>query len=292
VTETVQRIALPDGELVLRVTAASDRGAVRAVNEDAVLAEAPVFAVADGMGGHAAGDRASAAAVAALRAVIPAGRPADPTSVREAVRLANADVRAVGDAVRAEAESDGVTTIGTGSIAGTTLAAVVLVEPAAWMIVHLGDSRVYGWDGASLRRLTNDHSLVQELQDAGVITADQAEVHPDRNVVTRALGAHEGALPDVRVLDLRMPGRDPAFLLCSDGLTKELDDVGIAQLLRHGADADALVAAAVAAGGRDNVSAVVVRPEFAGLADASVDEQTLDRTPGNELEDTRPRGHS
>jgi len=292
VTETVQRLTLPGGELVLRVSVASDRGAVRAVNEDSVLAEAPVFAVADGMGGHAAGDRASAAAVAALRAVIPAGRLADPTSVREAIRLANADVRAVGDAVRAEAASDGVAAIGSGSIAGTTLAAVVLVDPAAWMLVHLGDSRVYGFDGAALRRLTNDHSLVQELQDAGAITADQAEVHPDRNVVTRALGAHETALPDVRVLDLRMPGRDPAFLICSDGLTKELDDLGIAQLLRQGADAGELVAAAVAAGGHDNVSAIVVRPEFAGLADAAVDEQTVDRMLGNELEDTRPRRHS
>jgi serine/threonine protein phosphatase PrpC len=96
----------------------------------------------------------------------------------------------------------------------------------------------------------------------------------------------------VGVLDLRMPGTAPAFLVCSDGLTKELDDLGIAQLLRQGADADALVAAAVAAGGRDNVSAIVVRPDFAGLADAPVDEQTLDRTLGNELEDTRPREHS
>jgi serine/threonine protein phosphatase PrpC len=292
VTETVQRLTLATGELVLRVSAASDRGAVRTVNEDSVLAEAPVFVVADGMGGHAAGDRASAAAVAALRAIIPAGRPADPTVVREAVRLANADVRAVGDAVRAEAASGGAAVVGSDSIAGTTLAAVILVQPAAWMVVHVGDSRVYGWDGVALHRLTDDHSLVQELQDAGVITAEQAEVHPDRNVVTRALGAHETALPDVGVLDLRMPGTAPAFLVCSDGLTQELDDLGIAQLLRQGADADALVAAAVAAGGRDNVSAIVVRPDFAGLADAPVDEQTLDRTLGNELEDTRPREHS
>ncbi len=288
-TETAQRIALPTGELVLHVSAATDRGAVRAVNEDSVPAEAPVFAVADGMGGHAAGDRASAAAIAALRDGIPPGRPATPADVREAVRRANADVRAVGEAVRAAAETAGTASIGAGGIAGTTLAAVVLVDPASWMVVHLGDSRVYGWDGGALRRLTSDHSLVQELQDAGVIDAEQAERHPDRNVVTRALGAHPDVLPDVRMLELRLPGAAPALLVCSDGLTKELDDVGIAQLLAQGADAEALVAAALRAGGRDNVSAVVVRPEFAGLADPAADEQTLDRMLGNELEDTRPR---
>ncbi|MGN6327273.1 PP2C family protein-serine/threonine phosphatase [Pseudolysinimonas sp.] len=288
-TESVQRIALPAGELVLRVSAATDRGTVRAVNEDSLLAEAPVFAVADGMGGHAAGDRASRAAIEALRALIGSGGPSDPGSVRDAVRVANADVRAVGDDVRAGAESVGAETIGAGSIAGTTLSAVILVEPASWLLVNVGDSRVYGWDGAALHQLTTDHSLVQELQDAGVITAEQAEFHPDRNVVTRALGAHDSVLPDVRVLDLRLPGPAPVLLICSDGLTKELDDRGIAQLLDQGADADGLVAAAVAAGGRDNVTAVVVRPEFVGLADSPIDEQTLDRTPGNELEDTRPR---
>jgi serine/threonine protein phosphatase PrpC len=258
------------------VSVATDRGSVRAVNEDSVLAEAPVFAVADGMGGHALGDRASAAAVTALREVLPRGRAATPTEVREAVRRANIDVRAVGG----------------DSVAGTTLAAVVLVEPSAWMVVHVGDSRVYGWDGRVLRRLTIDHSLVQELQDAGLIDADQAERHPDRNVVTRALGPHETALPDARVLDLRLPGDAPALLLCSDGLSRELDDATIAGLLAQGADADALVAAAVEAGGHDNVSAVLVHPEFAGLAEPPVDEETLDRMLGSELEDTRPRRHS
>jgi serine/threonine protein phosphatase PrpC len=291
-TDHEQRIALPEGELVMRVSVASDRGVVRAVNEDSVLAEAPVFAVADGMGGHALGDRASAAAIAALRVAVPAGRPASPTEVREAVRLANAEVRAIGDELRAAQDAGGVAAIGAGSIAGTTLAAVVLVEPAAWMVVHLGDSRVYAWDGTAVRRLTSDHSLVQELQDAGAIDAEQAERHPDRHVVTRALGAQDAVLPEVRALDLRLPGAGPALLVCSDGLTRELDDGTIAGLLGEGADADALVAAAVAAGGRDNVSVVVVRPEFAGLADSTPDEQTLDRMLGTELEDTRPRKRS
>ncbi|MFW8745382.1 PP2C family protein-serine/threonine phosphatase, partial [Mesorhizobium japonicum] len=188
-----------------------------------------------------------------------------------------------------DAAERGTGPTGAGSIAGTTLAAVVLVAPSSWMVVHLGDSRVYAWDGRELHRLTSDHSLVQELQDAGVIDAEQAERHPDRNVVTRALGAQDRILPDVRVLELRLQGESPAFLVCSDGLTKELDDSGIAQLLAAGADAGELVAAALRAGGHDNVSAVLVRPEFAGLADAPADEQTLDRRLGDELEDTRPR---
>jgi serine/threonine protein phosphatase PrpC len=271
-----QRLAVGGGELVLRVSVASDRGAVRVVNEDSVLVDAPVFAVADGMGGHALGDRASAAAVAALREVLPVGRPARPAEVRDAVQRANADVQRVG----------------AHSMAGTTLAAVVLVDPAAWMVVHVGDSRVYGWDGRVLHRLTSDHSLVQELQDAGVIDAEQAQRHPDRNIVTRALGAHDAVVPDVRVLDLRLPGDEPALLLCSDGLTGELDDAMIAGMLADGAEAGDLVEAAVRAGGRDNVSAVVVRPQFAGLAESPVDEQTLDRMLGTELENTRPRGHS
>lgn len=283
-----ERIELAEGELVLRVSSATDRGRVRRANEDAVLADGPVFAVADGMGGHALGDRASAAAIAALREGLAAGRPASPTEVRDAVRRANDGVRAIGARLR-EAAEHGTGPGGPGSIAGTTLAAVVLIAPSSWMVVHLGDSRVYGWDGRVLRRLTNDHSLVQELQDAGVIDAEQAEHHPDRNVVTRALGAHDEILPDVRVLELRLPGEAPALLICSDGLTKELDDAGIAQLLAAGADADELVAAAVRAGGHDNVSAVLVRPEFAGLVDPPADEETLDRRLGDELEDTRPR---
>ena len=263
-SDDVQRMAFPAGELVLRVSAATDRGLVRAVNEDAVLAEAPVFAVAGGMGGHAAGDRASAAAVAALRAVIRAGRPATPDTVREAVHRANADVRAIGDEVRVAASAGDPAAVGAGGIAGTTLAAVVVVDPGAWMIVHLGDSRVYGWDGGALARLTVDHSLVQEMVDARAIDAAEAERHPARNVVTRALGAQDAALPDVRMLDLGLPGEHTALLVCSDGLTRELDDAAIGRLLVGGADADALVAAALAAGGRDNVSAIVVRPELTG----------------------------
>jgi PPM family protein phosphatase len=286
-TEREQRITLPEGELALRVSVATDAGAVRAVNEDSVLAAAPVFAVADGMGGHAAGDRASAAAIAAIADAMPADRAVTPAEVRDAVRRANTGVRAIGEELRAAAA-----VVGAGSIAGTTLAAVFLVAPTAWMVVHVGDSRVYGWDGRALRRLTIDHSLVQELVDAGVIDAAQAEAHPDRNVVTRALGAHDEVLPDTRVLDLRLSGDAPALLICSDGLTKELPDAEIARLLAADADAADLVAAAIEAGGRDNVSAVLVRPEFAGLADATADEQTRDRALGSALEDTRPRRRS
>jgi len=186
----------------------------------------------------------------------------------------------------------------TAVIAGTTLAAVVAVsvdDPRRprWMVVHVGDSRVYAWDGIVLELLTRDHSLVQEMQDAGVLDAAAAERHPDRNVVTRALGAADVVEPGVLILSAD-EGRD--LLVCSDGLTKELGDDAIAALLAAGADAGALVAAAVAAGGRDNVSAVLVHPEFAGLARDDPDEQTAEHgadytrdRPRRELEDTRPR---
>ncbi|HXR44395.1 MAG TPA: serine/threonine-protein phosphatase, partial [Pseudolysinimonas sp.] len=210
-------------------------------------------------------------------------------AVLDAVAGANREVRALTD--------------DTAVIAGTTLAAVVAVtvdDPRRprWMVVHVGDSRVYAWDGIVLERLTSDHSLVQELQDAGVIDAAGAENHPDRNVVTRALGAADDVDPGVLLLGA---GDSRDLLICSDGLTKELTDDRIAALLAAGGDADALVAAAVAAGGRDNVSVVLVHPEFTGLAadgpneqtaEHGADEQTRERLhPDGDigLEDTRPR---
>jgi serine/threonine protein phosphatase PrpC len=153
-----------------------------------------------------------------------------------------------------------------GALCGTTLTGLMLVlpepsGPARWALFNVGDSRVYRWDGTELEQLTVDHSAVQELVSAGLLTRESAESHPDRNIVTRALGADEEVETDVWTLPV-VPRA--SYLLCSDGLTKELSDERIAALFarRDSGDpadlAQALVGAAVEAGGRDNVTVVVV----------------------------------
>jgi serine/threonine protein phosphatase PrpC len=235
------------------VSARTDVGAVRQVNEDSYLSQDPVFVVADGMGGHARGDVASRTAVESLSRTLAAGTTPTPDEVITAVDEANAAVRSLSDA-----EETGA------AVAGTTLAGVVRVrvpERAAeeWMVINVGDSRVYGWDGRRLERLTTDHSAVQELIDAGLITSEQAEVHPERNVITRALGAEDFVDTDSSLLPADSAA---AFLICSDGLTRELRDETIAEILAGDPydPAAVLVEAAVAAGGHDNVTVLFVRP--------------------------------
>lgn len=233
--------------------ARTDVGAVRKVNEDSMLARSPAFLVADGMGGHARGDLASQTALRVLGRRLPPGTIPSCGDVLAGVQAANAAVRAlseVGDSGSA--------------VAGTTLTGVVQVlrhGEAQWLVLNVGDSRVYGWDGDGLAQLTLDHSAVQELLDAGLITPGEAALHPERNVITRALGADDDVDVDVWLL----PVADAqTFLVCSDGLTKELDDEEIAAVLagpesEPAALADALVEAALGAGGRDNVTVIVVR---------------------------------
>jgi serine/threonine protein phosphatase PrpC len=290
------RLPAGAGEVRLQVASASHAGMVRAVNEDSLLAEPPVFAVADGMGGHAFGDRASATAVLALHEEFDPEQATDAGHVLAAIRRANAAVREL------TAWAGG----GSQLIAGTTLAGVALVveHPEAaprWMVFNLGDSRVYRWDDSgspSLERVSVDHSVVQELLDAGLIDEQGARQHPERNVITRALGAAD----EVRAEAWLLPATEPqTFLICSDGLTKELDDQRIAELLvavdaAEGPDAavDRLLAAALAAGGADNVSVVLVRSAYHGALpdDSGVDEQTRERgrsVLSPELDDTRPR---
>ncbi len=290
---TDYRVSTEQGHLRLQVASASHAGRVRAVNEDSVLAEPPVFAVADGMGGHSFGDRASATAILALREQFDPGQATEPDDVFAAVRRANA-------AVRQLTASPG----GEQLIAGTTLAGVALVEHSGvgprWMVFNLGDSRVYRWQAGQegLERISVDHSLVQELMDAGLIDEDGARRHPDRNVITRALGAADEVQAEAWLLPATRP---QTFVICSDGLTKELDDARIAELLvptdpGESADAavDRLLTAALAAGGADNISIVLVRSEYHGAASATadVDEQTRERGRSilsPELDDTRPR---
>lgn len=233
----------------LRVGSATDTGRVREHNEDAALAEGGVFTVADGMGGHAAGEVASSIVVETLRELTTRSTLTG-DDVTDQLRLANQRIR---EAVVARPEQRGM---------GTTATGLVLVTAEGtrrWLAFNIGDSRVYRLAEGQLTRVSVDHSEVQQLVDAGVITEAEARVHPARNVVTRSMGTDSGRHADVWPLPVRAGER---FLLCSDGLTNELTDDVLRELLEAHDDpqatADELVRAAVAAGGRDNVTVVVV----------------------------------
>ncbi len=278
-------VPLPHGSAVIAHSAQTDVGRVRTVNEDSYLAEAPLYLVADGMGGHARGDAASRTVVETFRRHIEAGRPTSPEQVLDAIHTSNDAVRALS----AEGEE------GT-AVAGTTLTGVALVDAGEgtgfhWMVFNIGDSRVYSWDGRTLEQLSVDHSAVQELVDAGLISADEAERHPDRNVITRAIGADDVVDPDVWLIPAT--GRQ-VFLVCSDGLSKEVDDARLAHMLAgdtgHAAGlAGELVDAALDHGGRDNITVIVVESELGSTGDD--DETTRDRPDGltRSAEDTTPR---
>jgi PPM family protein phosphatase len=242
---------------------ATDRGRVRRLNEDAMLAQAPVFLVADGMGGHAAGDLASRVTVEEFSVL--AGRPAATAQdVQACVVRAAERIRR---------------TVGAGRTAGTTVAGVALApqdgEPY-WLVFNVGDSRVYRLVDGVLEQVSVDHSVVQELVDAGRLAPHEADGHPDRHVITRAVGTGAAPNPDYWLLPA---GPADRMLLCSDGLTQELDDDAIRYLLMDQTDpqtaAQILVQAAVEAGGRDNVTVVVV-DAGESLATA-VDEATIER---------------
>jgi serine/threonine protein phosphatase PrpC len=251
------RLAVPGGVLTVRGSAATDRGAVRRVNEDSFFARLPIFLVADGMGGHQLGDRASQTVAATFAELFPDPVPTGQDVVLEAIEVANEAVLGLVDS-----GSD------PGSLAGTTLTGVALVtepeDPSGalrWMIFNIGDSRVYSWDGSALSQVTVDHSAVQQLVDLGLITPAQAAVHPERNLITRAVGADADVQADAWLLPV--DGRQ-LFLACSDGLVKELGDDTIAAIVQEHAGAEVeslaqrLVATAVDAGGSDNVTVVVI----------------------------------
>ena len=238
----------------LTSAAVSDVGVKRKLNEDSFLAEAPVFLVADGMGGHEHGDLASQAVAKTFAAAI---TPGQATSAIEILKALNDSNRAVQGLVSGDAEA---------SLAGTTVAGIALVPSVDdsslhWMAFNVGDSRVYSWDDA-LRQLTVDHSAVQELIDSGRISRSEAENHPERNVITRAVGVDEDVEADVWLLPA---GGRQLFLICSDGLTKELPDERISEMVAEAVAnsrvdelASRLVAAAIDAGGLDNITVVVV----------------------------------
>ncbi len=234
---------------------ASEVGHVRTVNEDSFLVAPPVFVVADGMGGHAGGDVASRIVVEEFARLVEEGydprRGAD--HVADTLARAQARILAYGEAQRDEDPR---------WHSGTTCVAAVLIEDHAetsWLLANLGDSRIYRFDDGLLQQVSVDHSVVQELIDAGTITPQEATSHPERHVITRALGSPEGVAPDYFPLPLSAAER---LLLCSDGVTGMIEDAIIAEILGRVHDprdaADALVQAALDAGGRDNATAVVV----------------------------------
>ena len=244
--------ALGGTALRVRWGSATDVGRVRDHNEDSLVADGMVFAVADGLGGHAAGEVASRIAVEALAEL--RGHPASgPDDVSEALREAN---RRILESQAGAPEQRGM---------GTTVAGLTVVDTAGreqWVVFNVGDSRVYRFADDDLSQVTRDHSEVRELMDAGVIDAAEAAVHPLRNVITRSLGSDPAPAVDTWVLP---PTAGERFVVCSDGLSNELDDGKIMLVVRDQADpqvaADQLVGAAVRAGGRDNVSVVVVAVE-------------------------------
>jgi len=236
--------------------AATDVGLLRETNEDAYLVAPPVFVVADGMGGHENGDVASRIVVEEFARLADAGY--DPTEGDAAVRAA----LEASQARITEYAGDGAGGLGQRRTPGTTVVAALLVEEQgapAWLLVNLGDSRIYAVSDGALHQVSTDHSVVQELIDAGRITAAQAADHPERHVITRALGGPRLEPADYFLVPV---GEVQRLLLCTDGISGLVDDEQIEAVLTRTPDprdaADALVAAALAAGGDDNATAVVV----------------------------------
>jgi protein phosphatase len=224
-------------------------GHVRTTNQDSWFAADRVYVVADGMGGHAAGEVASAITTARL-ATLTDRSPLRPDDVRAAL----ADAHSAITASAAEHSDE----IGMGTTV-TGLCQVQIAGSVHWLVFNVGDSRVYRFADGALTQLTEDHSHVAELVAAGKITDEEARGHPLGYIVTRSLGSPDASEPDLRMFP-PVPGE--RFLICSDGLTSEVTDDLIALVLAEESEpqpaVDRLVAMALAAGGRDNVTVVVV----------------------------------
>lgn len=237
------------GHPPLTTAGITDRGRVRRANEDAFVSrpEAGVFVVCDGMGGAAAGETASRLAADTAASVLAMSGQSE-SAMREAVCQANA---AVYECARRDPQLEGM---------GTTLVALSL-DVTAVRIAHVGDSRCYRWRDGLLERLTQDHSLVEEQVRIGRMTREQARRSPMQNVITRAVGTRSEVVADVQELPLQ---RGDVFLLASDGLTRELSDAALSAILVSAGEdlqlaCERMVAEANAAGGRDNITCVLVR---------------------------------
>ena len=247
--------------------AASDTGRVRTINEDSLVAEPPVFVVADGMGGHAAGDIASRIAVAEFAALA----TTEKLALTEALASVTRANQAILEAARQDQSREGM---------GTTIAGLVIISAAGaehWMAFNIGDCRVYRLSLDGLVQITTDHSQVEELIASGKMTREEARASDQRHIVTRSLGIEPAPEADCWVFPPRAGDR---FIVCSDGLTGELRDFEIAARARQIDDpqllAQDLVDRAVAAGGRDNITVIVVDGQPGG--DVAVEEDTAPRT--------------
>jgi len=237
---------MAESPITVRVGAATHAGLRRQVNEDSHLASTPLFLVADGMGGHDAGAAASALVVDEFSALAGAASLGI-QEVRDALDRARRRVRALEASQRA---------------AGTTLSGVVIADVGGagyWLTVNVGDSRTYRFAGGVLEQISVDHSVVQELVDAGELAAADAATDRRRNEITRAIGAGSDGEPDFWLVPAEPGDR---MLVCSDGLSGELDSERLQRVLAETADpqeaATRLVHEAMVRGGRDNITVVVV----------------------------------
>jgi protein phosphatase len=251
------RVAVADDdEIIVTWAGATDTGRRRDNNQDAFLAEFPLFVVADGMGGHAGGEIASQSTITRLQGIVDAG-DVGTVAIEKALEQAVADI-----AAHPETTDEGT---------GTTLTGVffdVADGDPRWVSLNIGDSRVYLLREQRLVQVTTDHSVVQELISSGRLSPEEADGHPYSNVITRAVGASELTPPDYLGIEALDGDR---FVICSDGLTKELTDYGIQHFLRENDDpaaaVDAMLAAALENGGRDNVTLIIVKIERTGQSD-------------------------
>lgn len=236
----------------MKVFVRSDIGKVRPINEDAYYLPKPgerFCAIADGMGGHNAGEVASAIAVDTVAARLRDKRLAPHERLRRAVYAANA---AIYDRARENQSMSGM---------GTTVT-VLLIEDGEAHIAHVGDSRCYLLRNKAIMQLTSDHSLVEELLLQGAITTEEARKHPKRNVITRALGTEPSVKVDL--LRVRLQSGD-MFLLCSDGLSGHVSERDMLDILNSRMKGEnkvsALVDQAIDGGGHDNITALIAVPE-------------------------------
>ncbi|QPZ37224.1 PP2C family protein-serine/threonine phosphatase [Paramicrobacterium chengjingii] len=247
-TFTDSRAVTVRGEsLLLRWGAVTHVGRKREVNQDSVMGEFPLFAVADGMGGYAAGELASGAVVKHLSAFAQSNSDVTHDGIEASLR----------DAIVELAAEDDID-VGTGTTVTGIAFTSTEVEPF-WTVFNIGDSRVYVEHDGELAQVTTDHSVVQELIAIGAISPDDAENHPQGNVITRAVGFTDDPVPDYLNVPIE---KNTRWVICSDGLTKELTDYGILHFLERAPDAldaaNLMVEAAVENGGRDNVTVLVL----------------------------------